>query len=102
MAGFVGTLGSNGSSLTLPALELLVLLEHVANGTKRLSLVTLGLVGTISFARERPIDWQKSCWITTLVAAGAIVGSCAATRLSDVILGAIVVPGLFLKNRRVA
>ena len=96
MAGFVSTLGSKGSPLTLPALELLVLPEHVANGTKRLSLVTLGLVGTISFARERPIGWQKSCWITTLVAAGTIVGSCAATRLSDAILDAIVVSGLLL------
>jgi hypothetical protein len=43
VAGFVSTLASNGSSVTLPALDLLGLPEHVANGTNRLSVVTLGL-----------------------------------------------------------
>ena len=48
VGGFVSTLASNGSSVTLPALDLLGLLEHTANGTNRLSVVALGLVGTIS------------------------------------------------------
>ena len=96
IGGFVSTLASNGSSVTLPALELLGLPEHTANGTNRLSVVALGLVGTISFARERLIDWRKGGWIATLIAAGTIVGSLAATRLSDGILDAIVVAGLLL------
>ncbi len=96
VGGFVSTLASNGSSVTLPALELLGLPEHVANGTNRLSVVALGLVGTISFARERLIDWRKGGWIAVLIAAGTIVGSLAATRLSDEILDAIVVAGLLL------
>jgi uncharacterized protein len=96
VGGFVSTLASNGSSVTLPALELLGLPEHVANGTNRLSVVALGLVGSISFARERLIDWRKGGWISALKAAGAIVGSLAATRLSDAVLDAIVVSGLFL------
>ena len=49
VAGFVSTLASNGSSVTLPALDLLGLPEHVANGTNRLSVVALGLVGAIFF-----------------------------------------------------
>ena len=96
IGGFVSTLASNGSSVTLPALELLGLPEHTANGTNRLSVVALGLVGTISFARQRLIDWRKGGWIATLIAAGTIVGSLAATRLSDGILDAIVVAGLLL------
>ncbi len=96
IGGFVSTLASNGSSVTLPALELLGLPEHTANGTNRLSVVALGLVGTISFARERLIDWRKGAWIAALIAAGTIVGSLAATRLSDGILDAIVVAGLLL------
>jgi uncharacterized membrane protein YfcA len=96
VGGFVSTLASNGSSVTLPALELLGLPEHVANGTNRLSVVALGLVGTISFASERLIDWRKGAWIAALIAAGTIVGSLAATRLSDAVLDAIVVSGLIL------
>ncbi len=96
IGGFVSTLASNGSSVTLPALELLGLPEHTANGTNRLSVVALGLVGTISFARERLIDWRKGAWISALIAAGTIMGSLAATRLSDAILDAIVITGLFL------
>jgi uncharacterized membrane protein YfcA len=96
IAGFVSTLASNGSSVTLPALELFGLPEHGANGTNRLSVVALGLVGTISFARERLIDWRKGAWIAALIAAGTIVGSLVATRLSDAILDATVIAGLLL------
>jgi uncharacterized membrane protein YfcA len=99
VGGFVSTLTSNGSSVTLPALELLGLSEHVANGTNRLSVVALGLVGTVSFARERLIDWRKGDWIAALIAAGTFVGSLAATRLSDALLDAIVVSDLLLVLR---
>src|SRR3712207_7609190 len=88
IGGFVSTLASNGSAVTLPALELLGLSEHVANGNNRLSVVALGLVGTISFARERLIDWRKGGWIAALIDAGTLLGSLAATRLSDAILDA--------------
>ena len=50
VGGFVSILASNGSSITLPALEFFGLPEHVANGTNRLSVVALGLVGTIHFS----------------------------------------------------
>ena len=59
VAGFVSTLVSNGSSVTLPALESHGLPEHTANGTNRLSVVAVGLVGTLSFARAGLIDWRK-------------------------------------------
>ena len=52
VGGFVSTLASNGSSVTLPALDLLGLPEHAANGTNRLSVVALGLVGAIGFYRD--------------------------------------------------
>jgi uncharacterized membrane protein YfcA len=49
VGGFVSTLSSNGSAATLPTLEFFGLPEHTANGTNRLSVIALGLVGTISF-----------------------------------------------------
>ena len=60
VGGFVSILASNGSSLTLPALDLFGLPEHLANGTNRLSVLALGLVGTIHFSREGLLEWRRA------------------------------------------
>jgi uncharacterized membrane protein YfcA len=96
VGGFVSILASNGSSVTLPALELFGLPEHAANGTNRLSVVALGLIGTIHFSREGLIDWRKGAWMAALVAAGTTVGSIADVDLSAAVLEAVVIAGLFL------
>ncbi len=67
VGGFISTLASNGSAVTLPALEFLGLPEHVANGTNRLSVVALGLVGTVGFYRRGLVNWRKGSWIAALV-----------------------------------
>jgi uncharacterized protein len=96
VGGFVSTLASNGSSITLPALDLLGLPEHVANGTNRLSVVALGLVGTVHFYREGLVDWREGARIAALIALGTIVGSFIAVDLSDAILDVVVIAGLLL------
>jgi uncharacterized membrane protein YfcA len=96
VGGFISTLASNGSSITLPALDLLGLPEHVANGTNRLSVVALGLVGTVHFYREGLVDWREGARIAVLIALGTVVGSFIAVDLSDEILDAIVIAGLLL------
>lgn len=100
LAGFVGgffsTLASNGSSVTLPALGLLGLPEHVANGTNRLSVVALGLVGTVHFARLGLIDWREGARVAVLIALGTVAGSFAAVDLSNAALDAIVIGGLLV------
>ena len=94
VGGFVSTLASNGSAVTLPALEFLGLPEYVANGTNRLSVVALGLVGTISLSREGLVHWRTGGWISALIALGTVVGSLVAIELSDAVLDVIVVAGL--------
>lgn len=94
VGGFMSTLASNGSAVTLPALELLGLPEHVANGTNRLSVVALGLVGAASFYRQGLLDWRKGGWISVIVALGTIIGSLVAVELSEVVLDGIVTAGL--------
>ncbi len=96
VGGFISTLASNGSAATLPALELLGLPEHVANGTNRLSVVALGLVGAVSFYRQGLLDWRKGSWIAILVAIGALVGSFTAVELSEAVLDGIVTVGLLV------
>ena len=94
LGGFISTLASNGSAVTLPALESLGLSEHVANGTNRLSVVALGLVGTIGFYRRGLVDWRKGTWIAVLVGSGTIVGSIVAVELGEAVLDGIVTVGL--------
>jgi uncharacterized membrane protein YfcA len=96
VGGFVSTLASNGSAVTLPALQLFGLPDHIANGTNRLSVIALGLVGTISFHRQGLIDWRKGGWIAALIALGTIVGSLIAIEFSEAVLDTIVTTGLLL------
>jgi uncharacterized membrane protein YfcA len=96
VGGFVSTLASNGSAVTLPALEFLGLPEHVANGTNRLSVVALGIAGTVGFYRQGLIDWRQGARIAAFIASGTIVGSLVAVELSNAILDAIVITGLLL------
>jgi uncharacterized membrane protein YfcA len=56
VGGFVSTLASNGSSVTLPALDLLGLPEHVANGTNRLSVVGAYVAARL-ITQERAKVW---------------------------------------------
>jgi uncharacterized protein len=96
IGGFVSTLASNGSAVTLPMLEFFGLPEHTANGTNRLSVVALGLMGTIGFYREGLVDWRRGGRIAVLVALGTVVGSLIAVEFSEVLLDTIVIAGLLL------
>ncbi len=99
-AGFVGnfvsTLTSDGSSLTLPALEYLGLPDHVANGTNRLSVVAFGLVGTINFSRQGLVDWRKGPRIVGVIALGTLTGALIAVDMSDTLLDITVITGLLV------
>ena len=68
----------------------------MANRTNRLSVVALGLIGTISFARRGLIDWRKGIWIAVIIASGTVVGSAVAVELSYAALDTIVIVGLLL------
>jgi uncharacterized protein len=96
VGGFISTLASNGSAVTLPALEILGLIDNVANGTNRLSVVALGLVGTVSFYRRGLLDWRKGIWIATLIALGTIVGSLITIEASEAFLDAVIISSLLL------
>jgi uncharacterized protein len=96
LGGFISTLASNGSGVTLPALESLGLPEHVANGTNRLSVVALGLVGTVGFYRQGLVDWRKGSWIAALVGLGTIVGSFVAVELGEAVLDSVIIAGLLI------
>src|SRR5829696_2057568 len=69
---------------------------HGQRGTNRLSVVALGLMGTIGFHSEGLVDWRRGGRIAVLVALGTIVGSFVAVEFSEALLDAIVIAGLLL------
>src|SRR3712207_1751358 len=77
-------------------LELSGVPEHTANGTNRLSVVALGLMGTIGFWREGLVDWRKGVQIAVFIASGTVVGSLIAVRFGEALLDAIVIVGLLI------
>jgi uncharacterized membrane protein YfcA len=55
-----------------------------------LSVVALGLMGTIHFSREGLVEWRKGALMALLIASGTMVGSIAGVDLSDALLDLIV------------
>jgi len=96
LGGFVNTLAGNGSAFTLPALEVFGLSPEAANGTNRLSIVALGLVGTVSFYRQGLIDWRMGIRVAVPTTLGTIAGSIVAVEISEAVLDAIVIAGLLV------
>jgi len=68
----------------------------MANGTNRLSVVALGLVGILSFYRRGLVDWWKGRCIAVLVGVGTIVGSLVAVELGEAVLDGVVIASLLL------
>jgi uncharacterized protein len=96
VGGFINTLAGNGTAVVLPALELTGLSSEVANGTNRLSIIALGVVGTIEFYRRGLVDWSNAFRLGAVTGAGAVVGSFIAVEISEAVLDAVVIAGLLL------
>ena len=83
VAGALNTLASSGSAVTLPLLILLGIPPGIANGTNRLSVLTGSLFAVVSFQQTRSIPWKKTFRLSVPIAVGTILGTGAATYLSD-------------------
>ena len=55
-AGFINTLASSGSAITLPILLFLGMSPHVANATNRLNVLAAACASAVVFARQGKID----------------------------------------------
>ncbi len=58
--GFLNTLASSGSAVSLPILMMLGVPESAANATNRLPVLFGALMATATFAREGKIDWKAA------------------------------------------
>ncbi len=56
LCGFLNTVASSGSAVTLPLLVFMGLTPIVANATNRVPVVVAALIATITFLRAKVID----------------------------------------------
>ncbi len=95
-AGFVNTLASSGTAISLPILLFLGLPPHVANATNRLTVLAAACSSTLTFARKKTIDWRHAPHVVLPIFGGSIVGALLADWLPDEGLRQFIVLALFL------
>jgi uncharacterized membrane protein YfcA len=93
--GFLNTLASSGSAVSLPILVMLGLPEMVANATNRLPVLLGALTASWSFARRGQMDWRAAAKLVPPALVGSIGGALLAERLGNRQMG-IVITGAVL------
>ena len=83
VAGFLNTVASSGTAVTLPVMIFLGLHPMVANATNRVPVLVGCAVAVWKYHRVGKMPWQPTLRITVPVVAGAVVGLIAAENLSD-------------------
>jgi uncharacterized membrane protein YfcA len=82
-SGFINTLASSGSAISLPIFLFLGFEPHVANATNRLGVLAAACASTVVFARRGKIDWAHVPHVLAPTVAGAVLGALLADWLSD-------------------
>lgn len=83
LAGFINTLASSGSAVTLPLLVFLGFPPAVANGTNRINVLTGALTSMLTFHRSGVLDWRNGLILTAPTALGALAGASIAGTLDN-------------------
>jgi uncharacterized protein len=79
LSGFINTLASSGSAVTLPLMILIGLPARVANGTNRLPLLAGAIAALVTFHRAGVIDWRNGLTLSVPVIAGTMAGAALAS-----------------------
>lgn len=83
LSGFLNTLASSGSAVTLPLLVFVGLSPSVANATNRIGIVMGAVTSTAMFYKEGLLKLKPVLRACVWPWAGAFLGAEAATRVSD-------------------
>lgn len=75
LCGFLNTVASSGSAVTLPLLIVMGITPSIANGTNRVPVLVGALIATIAFLRAGIIDWSQAFKILTPTVIGSILGA---------------------------
>jgi uncharacterized membrane protein YfcA len=75
VAGFMNTVASSGTAVTLPIMLFLGLNPLVANGTNRLPVFLGFLTSVFNFAKAGKIPWKPSIILSIPIASGTAIGA---------------------------
>jgi hypothetical protein len=94
--GFLNTLASSGSAVSLPILVMLGLPEGAANATNRLPVLVGSLMAGGSFARSGQVDWSAAAKLVPSAAAGSVAGVLLAEAVSNREMGLLITGAVLL------
>jgi uncharacterized membrane protein YfcA len=75
VAGFMNTVASSGTAVTLPIMLFLGINPLVANGTNRLPVFLGFLTSVFNFAKAEKIPWKPSIILSIPIASGTAIGA---------------------------
>lgn len=87
LAGFLNTVASSGSAVTLPAMITLGLDPVMANATNRVPIVVGCAVAVWKFHRAGQLPWDVARRLTPPLLAGGLIGVVLAANLDDMRTG---------------
>ena len=96
IGGFLNTVVSSGSAVTLPALISFGLLPNIANATNRIPVFVGFLASTYQFHRKKLIDWKKTLTLSIPLIVGTIIGVLLVEDLPGGYVNTIIIIALFV------
>jgi uncharacterized membrane protein YfcA len=94
--GFLNTLASSGSAVSLPILMILGMPPGVANATNRLPVLFGSVMATITFWRQGQIDWAGAGKLGLSASLGVVVGTYSAEMIPSREMGYLVTGAILL------
>jgi len=94
--GFLNTLASSGSVVSLPILVMLGLPEGIANATNRLPVFIGSVMAAFSFPRAGAMDWRTAVRLAPIAAIGSAAGALLAERLGNRQMGLAITAAVML------
>jgi uncharacterized membrane protein YfcA len=96
IGGFLNTVVSSGSAVTLPILISLGLPPNLANATNRIPVFVGFMASTIQFHKKKLIDWKKTFILSLPLIIGTIIGVLFVKDLPGKSVQTIIIIALFV------
>ncbi|RIY38969.1 hypothetical protein CJP73_15775 [Neopusillimonas maritima] len=74
LCGFLNTVASSGSAITLPLLMFMGLAPSIANATNRVPVLIAALIASLTFLRAGVIDWKLAIKVLIPTTSGSLLG----------------------------
>lgn len=94
--GFLNTLASSGSVVSLPILVMLGVPESAANATNRLPVFVGNLIAAVTFARKGQLDYKALWRLMPALVIGSALGALLAEQLSNREMGLLITAAVLI------